>query len=408
MPAQFARLEIYSRKKDSSGRNTDFIFDEVRRKPYASKHVRDRKTPTVIHGKSIDEMQALHDRVAACATIGIKGGKRRRIRQDQNTLAGIVISFPYTPEEIRANKAKQDEVHAFERNVKTALKNKYGSDLITIVRHMDENYYHLHAYIIPLSDPEFKAKRYHPGVLAKEETMADGRLNRIEPSRLRELADDAYIAAMAVWQDEIFEGISQFSGLTRYGEKQEKRLSRAQWSEKQKQKGLDSSAQEPTRQQIDEVDAKPIELEAGAVEAIMIEEGSPVDVQDHKAEGSEDVAAEPRVSGVDGEVLDLERFDDLIQGNRSSRSDGDQFKDSATGADRGSRANGPFGNRGFGFSQTKGQPQTGGVDVKAWLSRQRHLGVNAKRKARESLVDIPDHGPDAKNDASPIRPSPPL
>jgi hypothetical protein len=410
MPAQFARLEIYSRKKDASGRNTDFIFDEVRRKPYASKHVKDPKPPTVIFGKSIDETQAIHDEVAACATIGIKGGRRRRIRQDQNTLVGIVISFPYTPEEIWADKAKQAEIHEFERNVKATFRNMYGSDLITIVRHMDENFYHLHAYVIPISDPELKAKRYHPGVLAKEAAMVEGRLNKVEPSRLRELADDAYIMAMAIWQDKIFEGISQFSGLTRYGENHEKRLSRAQWSERQrlKQKGVDSPELVLSIKQIEDDDIKPSQQDERMVDPIMRVKAPRIDLQDNMPEGREGFAAYARVLGVDGEVLNLESFDDLIQGNRSVENDGFQSEDSETRADRADRANGEPGNRGYIPGHIKAQPPGGGVEVRAWLERQRQLGDDAKKKATALSGSILDHGPDANNDASPIRPSPPF
>lgn len=96
MAYQFARIELYSRK-GKAGRGTDFIFDEVARRPDASLHVLNPPMPTVVYGQSIDRLRAMHDANAASART-IVNGKAKAIRKDQNTLATIIISHPETVE----------------------------------------------------------------------------------------------------------------------------------------------------------------------------------------------------------------------------------------------------------------------------------------------------------------------
>lgn len=234
MGAQFGRLEIYSRKKDSKGRNTAFIFAEARRDPAASLHVSVPEDPKVIYGKSIKEIEALHNEAAEKARITIKGGRKRRLRQDQNTLVAIVISHPYKTEDIKSNEGMQKELHKFERHIRNWLQRKYGSDLMSIVRHMDERYYHLHVFIVPLSDPELKASHYHPGIMAKETVMTKGKREGTDNKLLRRKGDKAYRDAMREWQDELFREVSQFSGLTRFGPRRQ-RLSKDEWYTQQAQ-----------------------------------------------------------------------------------------------------------------------------------------------------------------------------
>ncbi|MGO7163241.1 hypothetical protein ACCS78_28750, partial [Rhizobium johnstonii] len=86
MAYQFVHLETFSRKADSQGRTTDFIFSEASRKPEASIHVANPLPPIVVFGVGVAEVQEMHDAAAAAATISVEGGKTRKIRQDQKTL----------------------------------------------------------------------------------------------------------------------------------------------------------------------------------------------------------------------------------------------------------------------------------------------------------------------------------
>lgn len=246
MGAQFGRLEIYSRKKDAKGRNTAFIFAEARRDPSASLHVSVPDRAIKFGGSPIDELERIHDEAASKARIAVKGGRVRRLRQDQNTLLAIVISHPYKTEDIITDEAKKAELKVFERHIKNWLRSKYGSDLKTVVRHMDEKYYHLHAFVLPLSDPEMKASRYHPGIMAKEAVMTKGKKDGTDKKLLRRLGDKAYRDAMRAWQDELYAEVSQFSGLTRLGPKRQ-RLTREQWHAQQSQARALQQAHEAVR-----------------------------------------------------------------------------------------------------------------------------------------------------------------
>ena len=229
MSYQFAHLETYSRKPNKAGVNTKFIFDEVtRRNPEACRHVENPTKPTLVFGMSVEELEALHDKVCAeMKTTNIKG-QSRSIRQDQHTLMTVVLSYPGEPE---PGTASYEE---WERWSLDWLKKKYGDDLKTVVRHDDEANPHLHAYILPGSG---KAKDYNPGYVAKrkaEQIAQDAIPPGLQGDEKKEAAkrvvaagNRAYRSAMREWQDSYFEEVGRKCGLTRIGPAR-RRLTREQ------------------------------------------------------------------------------------------------------------------------------------------------------------------------------------
>lgn len=192
MAYQFIHLETWSRKPDSKGRSTTFVFDEALRKPTASLHVQNPKPPTTIYGVSVEEVQAMHDAAAAVAMTPGARGKLRKIQSSQKTLHTVVASHPYTVEEVRADKAKQAEVREWERLTVAWLKHQYGPALKSVIRHTDETHWHVHAYVVNSRDPELKAIGYHPGVFAKRAVKAEGRRLGEDGKALNKKADMAY------------------------------------------------------------------------------------------------------------------------------------------------------------------------------------------------------------------------
>lgn len=234
MGYQFVHLESYSRKPDAKGRGTDFVFAEASRRPEASVHVTNPARPTIVHGLSIEAVQELHNAAVISATVEVKGGKSRKIRQDQKTVHTVVASHPYTMEEIRADPTKRREAEQWERRTVAWLRDQYGDDLKSVIRHEDESHYHLHAYVVPMSDPELKAAKFHPGVTAKRIIMTSGPADGEDQKALGKRADAEYKAAMRRWQDSYHEAVAIPCGLTRLGP-QRRRLSRDEWQREQVQ-----------------------------------------------------------------------------------------------------------------------------------------------------------------------------
>ncbi|MEH0292515.1 plasmid recombination protein [Agrobacterium sp. CCNWLW71] len=234
MSFQFIHMEGYSRKGDGKGRTVSFVMSEARRDPVASVHVANPSAPVVVYGSTIDAVEAMHDAAAAVAMTAVKGGKPRKLRQDHKTLHTVIASHPYTMEEVRTDPAKLREAEEWERRTIAWLRAQYGSDLKSVVRHEDESHFHVHAYIVPTDDPEMRALRHHPGVVAKRATMAAGPTDGEDKKALSKKADAAYKTAMRSWQDAYHEAVGIPCGLARLGP-QRRRLTREQWKAEQAQ-----------------------------------------------------------------------------------------------------------------------------------------------------------------------------
>lgn len=228
MGYQFVHLESFSRKGDDKGRSTSFVFSEARRDPAASVHVSNPSPPVVVYGTSVAEVERLHDAAADAARTTPKDGKPRKLRQDHKTLHTVVASHPYTMEEVRADPEKRREAEEWERRTIVWLRAQYGDDLKSVIRHEDESHFHIHAYIVPDSDPEMRALRHHPGVSAKRAAMADGPAEGEDTKALSKRADREYKAAMRAWQDSYHAAVGIPCGLARLGP-QRRNLSRGYW-----------------------------------------------------------------------------------------------------------------------------------------------------------------------------------
>ncbi|EKF59392.1 Mob protein [Agrobacterium albertimagni AOL15] len=234
MAFQFVHLEPYSRRPDSKGRSTAFVFDEAARKPIASVHVDDPKPPTTIWGVGVEEVRAMHDAAAELAMTPGARGKLRRIQSSQKTLHTVVASHPYTVDEVRFDRAKLSEVRRWEKLTIDWLRHQYGPALKCVLRHTDEKQWHIHAYVLPTADPELKAAVYHPGIVAKRAVMAEGRRPGEDGKTLNKRSNAAYKAAMREWQDSYHEAVAVPCGLTRLGPAR-RRLTREEWKAEQSQ-----------------------------------------------------------------------------------------------------------------------------------------------------------------------------
>lgn len=208
MSTQFIHLETYSRKADRQGRSVAFVLAEAAREPWACYHVEQPRPPTVLHGIHPSEVRFRHDQRAASTRIQTSTSLRA-LRQDQHTLLTLVASF-------HRNGRGYD---CWERNTLKWLQVRYGSQLASVIRHTDESHPHLHAYVLP-DDPDMRARRLHPGAIAKDTALHNGLTNKA--------GDAAYRSAMRAFQDAYWLDICAPLGIQRLGPSR-RRMSRAEW-----------------------------------------------------------------------------------------------------------------------------------------------------------------------------------
>lgn len=226
MGFQFIHLETFSRKADKGGRTVSFVLDEADRQPDACQHVAVPAPPAVVFGSVLSEVRTLHD-TRASEAMTEAAGKPKRIRSDQHTLATVVSSFPVPWDEVRANAVQAAALADWERRTVGWLRDQFGDQLKAVVRHDDERYPHLHAYVLP-DDASMRAKVLHPGWAAKAAAVAAAKAEGMGSKEANARGDTAYKATMRAWQDSYWEAVGLPCGLARLGPGR-RRLTRAEW-----------------------------------------------------------------------------------------------------------------------------------------------------------------------------------
>lgn len=244
MGYQFVHFETYSRKPDAGGRSTSFFLDEADRRPSACQHVAVPVAPSLVFGASVSDLRHVHDARTASATTAA-AGKARRVRSDQHTLATVVASFPVPWDAVRADPGQADALANWERRTVAWLRDQFGDQVVSVVLHVDENFPHLHAFILP-ADPPMRAKLLHPGWSAKTAAVTAAKADGANAKEANAKGDVAYKATMRAWQDSYWQAVGLPCGLTRLGPGR-RRLTRAQWQ-------TEKSAARTTATLIDEAD----------------------------------------------------------------------------------------------------------------------------------------------------------
>lgn len=224
MSYQFAHLETYSRKSTGKKLSVDQILDEADREPGSCPHVKNPSPPDLVYGITIKELRALHAQKCDEARLVNSKGQSRSIRKDQQTLACIVLSYPQDGENYNLWEDKSLEW----------LKEKYGSQLKTVVSHKDESHPHLHCYLMA---DDMKAAAFNEGKKAKDDYMKSDEaksISKTDTKQANKNGDRAYRQAMRAWQDSYFESVAIHCGLSRIGPGK-RRLSRDAWKKEQAQ-----------------------------------------------------------------------------------------------------------------------------------------------------------------------------
>ena len=209
------------------------MLGEVMREPEFSQHIDNPELPTLIYGVDVPALKIMHDEMldSRKTSVMVKGKERKRaIRKDRNTLMTAISSFPVPVADL--DKDATGEIRRrYEKWIKLNtdyLKQMYGDQLKSIMQHTDEEYPHIHAYILPDEDPGAYAINLHPGEVAKAEAAKTAKADGVEGDQINKIANTAYKAEMRKWQDSFYESVGAPCGLTRDGPKRA-RETRAQW-----------------------------------------------------------------------------------------------------------------------------------------------------------------------------------
>ncbi|TGD60486.1 hypothetical protein EYC08_20710 [Tabrizicola sp. WMC-M-20] len=244
MPAQFAHVQTYSRKRNRAGQYVEQVIGELLREPGYSSHVPEPAPPQIVDGVSAEKLREEHDAMikAAQALFHIKGRENvRAVRKDRHTLATAIVSYPFTYKEITGNLEKEQALKNWEKANIRFFHNFFGKHYRAMFRHTDETFPHLHIYALPVGLAGIDASLLHPGRAAKRTVEARLKSEGLPPREAVAAGNRALKTAMRAWQDQYYREVGEPCGLLRTGPQRE-RLSRAQYKAREAEARLRSTS----------------------------------------------------------------------------------------------------------------------------------------------------------------------
>ncbi|WP_120502313.1 hypothetical protein [Roseovarius sp. EL26] len=264
---QFLHLQSYSRKPNKIGQSAQQVLDEAAREPEFSVHVESPKPPNIVYGITPQQVRKKHDEIVATGYVDVtlKDGTvaRRGIRKDRHTLLTAVASYPLPTAKVEEGSADRAEYERWiELNIRW-LKEMFGDRLVSVVEHVDEEYPHVHAFILPLGDASCSARHLNPAWEVKEEAEALARESGKPAKEAVKLGNRAYRARGRELQDEYFAEVGLPAGLTRLGPKRE-RLSREQWKKRKEQARRDAELHKQMSERVENLADAEAQFDADA------------------------------------------------------------------------------------------------------------------------------------------------
>lgn len=211
MGYQFLHVESYARvsgKSKAGGHSIRSIIAEATREPGACPHVASPAPPVHLFGCSLSEVEAL----ATAWGNESKDARGHALRKDGLCLLAGVVSAPDDMDDEGWESLKADTIEWLNRD---------GS-LLSVIEHADESHRHVHFFKIPAAGARFET--IHPGRAASEAARKAG-ATKGQQNR-------AYKRAMSHLQNDFFDEVAMFSGLTRLGPAR-RRLTRSGWHQEQ-------------------------------------------------------------------------------------------------------------------------------------------------------------------------------
>ncbi|WP_334067648.1 hypothetical protein [Nereida ignava] len=264
MGPQFAHMQAFSIKPNRQGNSIEQVLAEAIRDAKFSTHIDDPKPPTMIYGVDLPTLKTLHDEMLDQRKVEVKmkGKVRyRAIRKDRNTLMTVISSFPVRIDDLdKDGTGETRRMYEKWKKLNTDhLKDLFGAKLKTVIEHTDEEYPHLHAYILPDDDPGAFANALHPGEVAKADAAKKAKSEGLTGEAINKVANKGYQTAMSGWQDDFYDAVGAPCALTRDGPKRT-RKTRARWQ-------AEKIAAKATADVIEknQTETKALELEARAL-----------------------------------------------------------------------------------------------------------------------------------------------
>lgn len=224
----FIHCQTFSRKPNAIGQCVTQVIGEGLRTGGFHLHVANPKPPIPVFGTP-SVFQKMHDtHIGQHRTTVMRNGssRERAIRQDRHTLFTIVASYPVPTGIVEGS---TEELARFKKWVDLTLswvQDQYGNQLKVAFTHVDEQYPHLHFWLLP-DHPSCDATLLHPGKVAKRSAEAGQKSAGTTPQDAVKAGNRALQAAMRDWIDSYHIAVGAPLGMCRDGPKR-RRLSRAQ------------------------------------------------------------------------------------------------------------------------------------------------------------------------------------
>lgn len=229
----FIHCQSFSRKPNAAGQCVAHVIGEGLRSGEYHPHVEDPKPPVPVFGNP-EGFQQMHDgHVAARKTSAVKNGSvsERAIRADRHTLFTIIASYPTPTTTVEGS---TEGLKRFKRWVDLTMawvQEQYGDQLKAAFAHIDEQYPHLHFWLLP-NDPSGDATYLHPGKVTKRETETRLKSEGATPRDALKAGNRALKETMRGWIDGYHQAVGAPLGMRRDGPKR-RRLSRSQYMAEQ-------------------------------------------------------------------------------------------------------------------------------------------------------------------------------
>lgn len=203
-------------RKDVRGKTTEIkrsaaaILEEVAREVGCSPHIESPGLPVVLYG---DGPLAL---IAALKTEfeAARDKRGRRPHADTNVLLGIIVSYPVPPVEIMRDQAEWIDYQAWEIDVLSYAKGRFGQCFRCAVRHVDETYWHVHMFVTPdWAAGHTNLHCVHPAMQA----FISAAPKESKKGRTLKIRRNAWTQALRQFQDDFYEAVSVKHGHARIG-----------------------------------------------------------------------------------------------------------------------------------------------------------------------------------------------
>ena len=229
----FIHCQSFSRKPNAAGQCVAQVIGEGLRTGEYHPHVVAPKPPVQVFGNPGTFQQLHDDHVAARRTPMVKEGQvsERAIRTDRHTLFTIIASYPTPTTTVEGS---TEGLKRFKRWVDLTMawvQEQYGDQLKVAFAHIDEQYPHLHFWLLA-DHPNADASQLHPGKLAKKEIEARLKAEGTPPREAVKAGNRALKETMRGWIDGYHQAVGAPLGMRRDGPKR-RRLSRSQYMAEQ-------------------------------------------------------------------------------------------------------------------------------------------------------------------------------